>query len=184
VRCALLASWFLTCAGLAFQGALFGLLVAGRAGPSDPLTARLKARVDGWPAGVAPQLRTELQQALRILADANVPLAILNVSILLEGEHGLLGKVAAAHGRPLQGGNLFAQIEDLAKKGIVPGDIMSDLHWIRRRSNSARHDKSSVTMDDAHMTINRAIHVVEWYHYRFERGPRLPVPPDAVQGLG
>jgi hypothetical protein len=184
VRCALLASWFLTCAGLAFEGALSGLLVARRAGPGDPLTARLKARVDGWPAGVDPQFRAEIQQALRILADANVPMAILNVSVLLEGEQGLLGKVAAAHGQSLQGGNLFAQIEDLAKKGIVPGDIMSDLHWIRRRSNSARHDKGSVTMDDAQMTINRAIHVVEWYHYRFGRGPRLPLPPDADQGPG
>jgi hypothetical protein len=173
VRCALLASWSLTDAGLFALLAVFGLLADRRAGSADPVTARLQARVAGWPADVDPQLRAELEQALHLLADGNVPLTILNVSILLEGEHGLLGKVAAAHGRPLQGGNLFAQIEELAGKGLVPGDIMSDLHWIRRRSNSARHDKGSVSLDDADVAVNRAIHVLEWYHGTFGRRPAV-----------
>jgi hypothetical protein len=184
VRCALLASWSLTDAALFALLTVFGLLVARRAGPADPVTARLQARVAGWPPNLDPHLRGELEQALRLLADGNVPLTILNVSLLLEGQHGLLGRVAAAHGRALQGGNLFAQIEELAGKGIVPGDIMSDLHWIRRRSNSARHDKGAVTLDDAHVAVNRAIHVIEWYHRTFGRGPRLPAPAEAIYGVG
>jgi hypothetical protein len=158
-----LASWCVAVAallGLLGVGALLGTRPA-----LDPVAARLHERVAGWPPALDAELRAGMEQALHTLTRAgNVPGAILTVAGLLEGEHGLLSRVASVHGQPLRGGNLFAQIEELAQKGLVPGDILSDLHWVRLRSNMARHQKGSVTAEDAHTAIGRAAHVIEWYH--------------------
>jgi hypothetical protein len=160
---ALLASWCVAVGALLALLAVGALLVTRPA--LDPLAARLHERVAGWPPGLDADLRAGMEQALHTLTGAgNVPGAILTVAGLLEGEHGLLARLASLHGQPLRGGNLFAQIEDLAQKGLVPGEILSDVHWVRLRSNMARHSKGSVTAEDAHTAIGRVAHVIEWYH--------------------
>lgn len=136
--------------------------------------------IDERIAALAPELdedvRKEIQDALRTLRDAgNVPGTIMTVSRLLEGSRGLLGAIASAGRHKLKGFELEKQIEELAQKGIVPGEIASDLHWIRVRANKARHkvEKKTLTVHDAEASLDRALSVIEWFGCQCEHGPRL-----------
>lgn len=80
----------------------------------------------------------------------------MTVSRVLEGSRGLLGAIASASSHQLKGFELEKQIEELAQKGIVPGEIASDLHWIRVRANKARHnvEKKTLTVNDAEVCLD------------------------------
>jgi tetratricopeptide (TPR) repeat protein len=136
----------------------------------------LDDRVAALAEGVDADIRRGLRQSLDTLRVAgNVPGAIVSVARLLEGPNGLLGAVAVAHDRAVKGGGLDNQIEDLAQNGIVPGEIASDLHWVRVRANKARHqvEKAELTVNDAETAIDRALRVVHWFYCECDRGPQL-----------
>ena len=121
-------------------------------------------------------IRKEVQDALRTLRDAaNVPGTIMTISRLLEGSRGLLGAIAAGGQHKLKGFELEKQINELAQKGIVPGEIASDLHWIRVRANKARHnvEKKTLTIHEAEVGLDRVLSVLEWFGCEYEHGPRL-----------
>ena len=97
-------------------------------GLDDRVSASRRGRRRGRPPGAPGKLLDTLRLA------ANVPGATHGRACCLEGPNGLI--VAVARPRPGgQGGELIGQIEDLARKGIVPGQIASDLHWIRVYAN-------------------------------------------------
>ena len=120
--------------------------------------------------------RDELQTALRTLRDAgNIPGTILSLSRMIEGERGLLGRVAEACGRKLKGYTLDPQIQELAEKGIIPGELASDLHWLRVRATKARHniEKLELKLDDAETALGRVLRVLEWFYCEYPHGPCL-----------
>jgi tetratricopeptide (TPR) repeat protein len=126
---------------------------------------------------VSDDLRDGVQNALRTLRDAgDVPGAIVVVSRLVEGQRGLIGSIASASNHRLKGHNLESQIEELLQKGIVPGEIASDLHWIRVRANKARHniERAALTTNDAEIALDRALRVIEWFYCECKDGPSLP----------
>jgi hypothetical protein len=176
VRLASLGSWYVACASLfGWLGLLARSLQSKE--PADPVLARLVDRLAAWPAGVPARLREELLRAARTLEQADNPSgAVVTAAGMLEGENGLLGMVAAARGEKLDGFNLGDQIEKLAAKGILPGDVVFDCHWVRKRSNLARHADKPITRDEALTTIQLTIQVAEWYLGRFEHGPHLALP--------
>jgi tetratricopeptide (TPR) repeat protein len=136
----------------------------------------LDDRIAALTTDIDAELRRELHDVLRTLRDAsNIPGAIMTVSRLLEGDKGLLGAIAVAGRHVLKGSTLDKQIEELAAKGIIPGEIASDLHWIRVRANKARHkiEKKTLTVNDAEASLDRALSVVEWFYCHYEYGPGL-----------
>ena len=151
--------------------------------------------VDDKIAALVPEvnetLRMELRQALATLRDAgNAPGAIVSVSRLIEGPHGLLGCIASVRGDRLKGDTLKEQTEELTKKGLVPSEIASDLDWIRVQANKARHnvEKVKLTVDEAETALNHILRVVKWFYCQYEHGPRLAtiysaetVPPLTAQ---
>jgi hypothetical protein len=139
-----------------------------------------QSSVDERVAALKPEvnkdLRTEIQHALVTLREAgNIPGAFMTISRSLEGHDGLLGLIASACGYTLKGFNLEKQINELAERGIIPGEIASDLHWIRVRANKARHksEKKTLTVNDGEMCLDRALCVIEWFGCQYEHGPLL-----------
>lgn len=158
VRGASLGTWFAACgAGFFLLG---GILLAGE---RDPRLARLAARIESWPPQAEPW-RTLLLRALATLQDAGNPAgAVLAAAGIFEGREGLLGVLAASHGRTLKAALLIDQIEESAGQGRLPKEIASDLHWIRVRSNVARHRQHELVPEDAYAALERSTLVVEWY---------------------
>jgi hypothetical protein len=136
----------------------------------------LDERIVGLLPDVDEQVRRELQDALRTLREAeNIPGSIVTLSRLLEGYRGFLATIASAGGYTLQPSVLEQQIEALTRNKIVPGEIASDLHWIRVRANKARHaaEERVLAVEDAEMCLDRLLNVVEWFYCRYDRGLRL-----------
>lgn len=118
----------------------------------------------------------ELEGALRTLRDGqSIPGAIIQAARITEGNRGILGRIAAANQLTLKGGTLDSQINELAQKGIIPAEIASDLHWLRVRSNKARHniEKATLTEDDAETAISRVLRVMEWFYCESNFGGKL-----------
>ena len=114
-------------------------------------------------------LRKELQIALRTLRDAeNIPATILSVARLVEGQEGLLGRIAASKQSPerLKGNVLIKQIDELQQQGVIPDTVASDMHWIRIRANIARHRKERVclTLSEAEKALDFALNMVQWFY--------------------
>jgi hypothetical protein len=134
-------------------------------------------RVGSLVKEIGEDLRTELRTALETLRGAgNVPGTLTSLSRLLERRGGLLERIATAHQHTLRGFNLDKQIEELAARGIIPGEIASDLHWVRIRANRARHgsEEATLTGDDGETALGRVLRVLEWFFAEAGSGPRLP----------
>lgn len=143
----------------------------------DQRIAALVPDIDG-------QLQTELQQLLGTLRNEGyIPGVIVGASRLVEGQRGVLGRVASIHQYKLKVYNLEKQIEELREKGILPSEIASDLHWIRVRANRARHniERLTLTVYDAETALNFVLRLIEWFYCKCERGQGLPTIYDPQQ---
>jgi formylglycine-generating enzyme required for sulfatase activity len=137
----------------------------------------LQDKIETLVPDVDTTLRAELQQSLRTLRDAgNVAGTLISVSRLIEGSRGLLGHIALAYGRQLQGRDLIAQIDELAQNGLVPSELASNLHWVRVYATRARHHSEHIplTVDDAAIALHFALRVLEWFYCACDRGQCLP----------
>lgn len=125
----------------------------------------LDQRVASLSDPVDATYRTEIHTALRTLRDAsNVPGTILVISRLLERPGGLLSSIAARVGVSLGRSNLQGQIDALCR--VLPDQIAEELHWVRRRSNEARHgeERLKLSPSDAETAINYALRLLEWFY--------------------
>jgi hypothetical protein len=175
MRVLLLVIWLALLSSLTMIAALVLMLQSKeRDHAAEPWLADLQARVSGLSAGVDDGTRTELEKAVQTLSfpARNFRGTILTVAPFFEGEHGLLGRIAAADGRKLKGHNLDAQIEELAARGLLPVKVASDLHWIRIRANKARHNEP-VLEDDARTALHLTLMVLEWWYCECGLGPRI-----------
>lgn len=160
-RLAVLGSWLFFAAALGFCAVL-----AYRAGTrrDDPVLAEIDNRLARL-KDLDPVLLGRLQTAVDTMANAgNVVGAIVSAAATLEGQDGLLGLIASQQGQSLHGHNLNAQIEELTTGSLLTPPVASDLHWIRIRANVARHNLGALTADDAILTLDRTLTVVEWFH--------------------
>jgi len=162
-RLVILGSWLIWAAGLGICAVL-----AYRAGVRryDPAYAEIDNRLARL-KDLDPVLLGRLQTAVDTVAKAgNVVGAIVSAAATLEGQNGLLGLIASQQGHALHGHNLNAQIEELTTGSLLTPPVASDLHWIRIRANVARHNLETLTANDAILTLDRTLTVVEWFHRR------------------
>jgi hypothetical protein len=162
-----------------------GLFVATVASAYD-LNARMIARdvADSFrrlPPGTPTELVGALRKAIEdVRAEGgpgeNIRGSILAVEGTLEGETSLLQRIAAGAGEKLKETTVEKQIEELRKKGILPGHIASEFHTIRVFGNKARHKDEAVTAKQADLVIRHGLSVVEWFCCEYQHGPRLKRP--------
>ncbi len=133
--------------------------------------------------------REALQAALRTLSNdhnlSGAVGAILMISSALDAPDGFMAHIAEP-GKLTK--TLFIdRIEQLKQIANVPSEIYSDLHWIRVRSNTARHGTTadySLSVEDGVGCLERGLAIARWFYTKRRSDLRWVSPGAAFTGAG
>jgi hypothetical protein len=188
----LLGSWVAGCISLVIGSSLLLKFLE-----EEPAIREVRAALAPLSPRLPAHFCEEFQRAANTLSSAgNVKGTIVSVAALFSGPCGLLTEAVAPRRGELaarmaswndketkdlrrkyekQGFgalDFLEQIEIVRLSGLASDAIASDLHWIRKRGNDARHNNSaSMSRADAIKALQFAVDIARWYG-------EMPAPAD------